>query len=367
MAPIGYLNDRRTKRIVIDRERAPVLRELFERYATGSDTLEDGRAFLFSRGIGCRANRAKPLPCVTVAKILSNPLYCGSFRWKGEVHHGVHEPIISNELFHRAQSIRDVRRRRGGQMKPLKPIAYRGVLACGCCASGITAEIQKGHTYYRCSRKKRRVERCAEPYIREEMLDSQISSLLKPYNLRPEWADEMLARIEAERTIAAKTAATLVDENCRKICTVNASLITLQDGLVDGLFDHEYVRSKRDELIATRREIEAKNAALGANTTAWLEPFREWVLTARNIGQTASRGTKDARALLARNIFGSNLVLTSRKARGEAVKPWAFLAVNEFNLTIVPLYEAARTWFQGRLAPDDSTGSMLPAGIEPAP
>ena len=65
--------------------------------------------------------------------------------------------------------------------------------------------------------------------------------------------------------------------------------------------------------------------------------------------------------------YSSVFVLTSRKARGEAVKPWAFLAVNEFNLTIVPLYEAARTWFQGHFAPDDSTGSMLPAGIEPAP
>ena len=38
--------------------------------------------------------------------------------------------------------------------------------------------------------------------------------------------------------------------------------------------------------------------------------------------------------------------LSSRKARGEAVKPWAFLADNEFNLSIVPLYEAARTYFQ---------------------
>ena len=34
-APIGYLNDYRTKRVIVDRERAPLVKQAFEQYATG--------------------------------------------------------------------------------------------------------------------------------------------------------------------------------------------------------------------------------------------------------------------------------------------------------------------------------------------
>ncbi len=41
IAPLGYLNDYRTKRIIVDRERAPLVKQAFERYATGKVTLDD--------------------------------------------------------------------------------------------------------------------------------------------------------------------------------------------------------------------------------------------------------------------------------------------------------------------------------------
>ena len=47
--------------------------------------------------------------------------------------------------------------------------------------SAITGEIQKGHTYYRCT-KKDKSRPCKQPYIREEALDAEISALLKPYS-----------------------------------------------------------------------------------------------------------------------------------------------------------------------------------------
>lgn len=270
-----------------------------------------------------------------IGKILSDPLYYGHFRYNGEVHRGIHEALISKELFDRVQAVRMRRIRFHPSAKALKPFAYRHTLSCATCGGAVTAESQKGHTYYRCSRKSKRVARCTEPYIREEALDPQIVELLKPYSLKTEWADDMLARIEAEKANATEQAQSLTEENCLKIDTINTSLITLQDGLVDGVFDHEYVRSKRAALMSTRHELEAKNDALSTDATSWLEPFRDFISAARNIALTCSQGTKGAHAELARKIFGSNLVLSSRKARGEAVKPWAIFADNEFKLSFV--------------------------------
>lgn len=41
MAPFGYLNDYRTKKIIIDRERALLVKGAFEQYSTGEVVLDD--------------------------------------------------------------------------------------------------------------------------------------------------------------------------------------------------------------------------------------------------------------------------------------------------------------------------------------
>ena len=54
IAPLGYMNDYRTKRIIVDRERAPIVKEAFERYATGKVTLDDLRHFFADHNIRSR-------------------------------------------------------------------------------------------------------------------------------------------------------------------------------------------------------------------------------------------------------------------------------------------------------------------------
>jgi site-specific DNA recombinase len=41
-----------------------------------------------------------------VYRILKNPFYIGSLRWKGEIIKGNHESIISKEEFDRVQDLR---------------------------------------------------------------------------------------------------------------------------------------------------------------------------------------------------------------------------------------------------------------------
>src|SRR5208337_1600916 len=57
----------------------------------------------------------------------------------------------------------------------------------------------------------------------------------------------------------------------------------------------------------------------------WLEPFQNWILTARNAGEIAVSGSPQERKVLAQKIFGSNLILDCKKARGSCVKPWSFI------------------------------------------
>jgi hypothetical protein len=64
---------------------------------------------------------------------------------------------------------------------------------------------------------------------------------------------------------------------------------------------------------------------LSAGRADWLEPFQSWVLTAKNAGEIAVSGSLQEKRVLAQKVFGSNLVLDCKKARGCCVKPWSLL------------------------------------------
>jgi site-specific DNA recombinase len=324
-APIGYLNDYRTKLIIVDRERAPIVKEAFERYATGEETYETLSGFFTKRGI--LTGNGKQLPKVNVSYLLSNPAYYGHFRYAGEVHEGKHEPIISKALFDQVQSVMSRRFRWKPAETVRVPKAFTGLLHCGECGCAITAEIQKGHTYYRCTRKNR-ARQCRQPYIREEALDAEITALLKPLSLRAAWADEMLLRVKEEKKQAAQTAARLAAQKRDEIEKINARLQRLLDSFLDELIDRETFAAEKAKLMSQKKTLEEQKARLMAGRADWLEPFQSWILTAKNGGEIAVSGSLQEKRVLALKVFGSNLVLDSKKARGSCVKPWSLLVEN---------------------------------------
>ena len=80
--------------------------------------------------------------------------------------------------------------------------------------------------------------------------------------------------------------------------------------------------------MSQKKSLEGQIAALSTGRANWLEPFTEWILSAKNAGKTAVSGSLQEKRVLALKIFGSNLVLEGKKARGSCVKPWSLLVEN---------------------------------------
>ena len=335
LAPLGYLNDYRTKRITIDRERAPLVKEAFERYATGEVTLDNLRHFFAQHNVHTRNGKLVTRGGVT--KILSNPIYYGHFRYAGEVYEGTHEAIISKRLFDQAQAVLKSRYKWSPNHTPVKPKPFLGLLHCVTCGGAITAEIQKGHTYYRCTKKSRSTTLwCLQPYIREEDLDREISDLLKPYSLRADWADEMLARVKEEKQQSAQSARLLADQKRTEIAKINLRLQTLLDSFLDGIIDRDVYVAEKAKGMSQKKSLEEQSSALLKGRADWLEPFQNWILTAKNAGEIAVSGSLQEKRVLALKIFGSNLVLDCKKARGSCVKPWSLLSNQSQTGGVVP-------------------------------
>ena len=122
---------------------------------------------------------------------LSNPFFIGIFRYNWELYEGSHEPLISKKLF---EEVQEIMKRKGKPNKQREHIfPFVGLMKCGECGCSITAERQKGHHYYRCSKKR---GPCSQKYIREEALVSQIQSAIQRVSLRNDWAKKMLEKIE---------------------------------------------------------------------------------------------------------------------------------------------------------------------------
>ncbi len=163
-APIGYLNIREklpdggeVRTVVIDPERAPVVRWAFTAYATGLYSLHDLVGLLEARGLvslGTRRFPSRPLSASTVNDMLRNPYYVGEIRYKGKVYPGRHEPLIDRETFDKVQGVLESHMHSGERDRKHQHF-LKGTIRCGTCGRRLVYSRNKGnggiYEYFICS------------------------------------------------------------------------------------------------------------------------------------------------------------------------------------------------------------------------
>ena len=91
-APLGYRNvqgENGKKIIVPDSDKAPIIRSLFEWYASGNYSTRDAAKKMRDDGLVFRKSKGM-VPKSTVHQMLRNPIYMGDFIWKSKRYKGVH-------------------------------------------------------------------------------------------------------------------------------------------------------------------------------------------------------------------------------------------------------------------------------------
>ena len=366
VAPAGYLNDPRTKTIVIDRRKAPVVKEAFEMFATGTFRIMDIADFLAKHGILSRNGRVWKQHRVSYL-ILTNPFYYGHFRYGGEIHEGIHDPLITKKLFDEVQEAWKKRSTRWHEERPVKP--YLGLFRCGVCGMRITAEMKtkfyKGtnrtatYLYYRCT-KKSKIMKCHDQFIRQEELDRQLSTMLQTVSLPKEWAAKMLDKLKVDGADAAHSSLSFVAEKQAFIRTITEKLQRLLDTYLDQDIDRDDYRTRKANLLSEKKTLEESVAHLRQTNTAWLEPMRNWIQEASQVDEIARGGDQNAKKVLAQNIFGSNLTLSHRIARGDAREPWAALraAPTSRQMERMKGIEPSSQPWEGRVLPLNHTRNL---------
>ncbi len=170
-ALLGYktVGEKGRKIHAIDERVAPFIKKMFELYSGGLHSLKTVTDLLYKEGL--RNFSGKKVHKSMVAKILSNPFYCGGIKWNGVVYKGNHEPIITKELYDRVQLLLTSKNTpKYGKHAHL----FKQMGKCGQCNGTATGEIQKGHVYYHCNGYKGCTDR---KYVREEDIEFKIADV----------------------------------------------------------------------------------------------------------------------------------------------------------------------------------------------
>jgi len=328
-APIGYLNDRKTRTIILDAGKAPFIKKVFELYSKRSYSLAEIREKV--NALGMTGRKDKPLSVSDYQYMLSNPLYYGVFRYKGEMYEGTHEPIITKKLFDKCQ---EVMLQRGKPKKETNKFILRGWMRCGECGRMITAELQKNHVYYRCTK---RLTNCKQKYVREEELAAQIKSFIQKVSLCDDWTKKILEQLEKDNNSSVQSSLPQQQNLKVRINEIDAKISKLIDVyLAESLTLEEY-QIKKEAFINEKRKLQDDLRVFAAGANNWFEPAREFVTSLNSAHSAMEEGNLESQKEFLEKI-GSNFILKERRLN--------FSTEGTFR----PLFEAAPypCWRRGR-------------------
>ena len=316
-APLGYVNNHKTRDIDVDLEKAPLIKKSFELYSTGKYTLKQIAKIL--KDLGLRSYKGNVLSVSCVQRILKSSFYYGIFKFKGETYQGSHEPIITKKLFDECQ---EVIKDRGHIMtrKAKNYFPFRGLLTCGECKCAITAETQKGHNYYRCTKKR---EICSQKYVREEILTEQIKSFLQKVSLPSQDTEKVLRELDKDEQKAKEGSKVIVENLKSELVEIETRLDKLLSAYLDEIILTEEYVAQKQKMLDRRVELKEKIHEIENKGVSWLEPARAWIKSLNQAEKLLSSENKSEMTTFLKQI-GSNHILFD--------KFFSFSPKNEYKL-----------------------------------
>ncbi len=174
--PFGYVFSNEERVLVPDPVKAPVVRRVFDLYTrkrlgtrTIAQQLRDEDAPAPSAGWGHPA----------VHWIINNPTYVGKIRWRDRIFDGVHEPLVDEFTFAKAQAIMSERGEHARRRGNASDFLLSGLLRCGKCGKayiGMSANGNGGrYHYYACTgRQKYGPKACTGERLPRDKVDEAV-------------------------------------------------------------------------------------------------------------------------------------------------------------------------------------------------
>ncbi len=197
ITPLGY--GRENKKLIINANETKIVKTIYDTY---SKTGSMAAVYHKLKDQGIRGRNGKIFPNVTLSTILRNRLYTGKITHRGQTYQGIHEPIISEELFSKVQLLHKEKVKKA---KVYNYSLFTGLVNCKECGSKMTfvftnkSRKQPGpklrYYYYRCtSISKRDFSVCSTRQVSMDRLDDFVIENLSRIAADPNYVDSLIFR-----------------------------------------------------------------------------------------------------------------------------------------------------------------------------
>ncbi len=318
--PLGYktIGEKGHKIHVIDERVAPLIKKMFELYATGNYSIKKLVQIMYEEGL--RTRGGNKLCKSRLAKLLSDPFYYGGIYWNGQIYQGKHEPLISKELFDRVQVI--LKRKGTPKYKKHFPL-FRGLIRCDECGGLITWEVHKNHWYGHCNR----YRNCSQKtWTRQEKVEEQLLPYFDQVTIKnpmlAEWIKKALKESHKEEIEYHNKA---IEELKRRYDQIQRRLNLLYDDKLDGRITPEFYEEKFKQYTKEKEEIVVAMERHSNAQTKYFELGISILELSQKAKEIYQKATIDEKRMLLSLVF-SDLRLNEGKLKAVFSKPFEILA-----------------------------------------
>ena len=204
-APFGY--KREDKKLLISKKDSEVVRLIFETYIE-TQSLDEVYSLLKKKEIKNR--NGKLFYKTAVAFILRNPAYAGKVKHNNIIYQGIHQPIISEELFELAQEAHQKRIRK---FRVYRNFLFGGLIDCQECKSKMTSCFTnktkqgklKRYFYYRCTATlKRGWESCGTKQVSADRIEKYILENLERISMDKNYIETLVFKLNHSSNAPAR-------------------------------------------------------------------------------------------------------------------------------------------------------------------
>ena len=321
-APIGYLDLGPDKKI-LDPDRAPIIKRMFELYATGEWSVSTLEVWAISQGLTPKprlrkrthdeimrgdqiTDKVMKFGKAGIQNALRNPFYIGSMLIKGELLEGSHPALVDMATFEKVQDML-TRNNRTVRYAHLPFYSMRSFLLCTCGRRHVPYRAKKNSEVYYQIKCLPECKNKVRNFHEDKAVDEAMAVIDQIH-----FTDEQLAEIEAGMKSGLQRAhkrrdAELADIQ-RERLQITKDLDYLQENKIRLLRDNAMTpaewKADSDRLVAKIKELDAVQKAYGETE----EEMVEYVLNFSELMKRASSIFKLANDIERRKIV--HLVFT---------------------------------------------------------
>lgn len=260
--PVGYLNQRvdlggkERAKGVIDIQKAPLVKEAFELYSTGTYSFKKLAKLMREKGLTTKGKGGleRPISKSHIERMLKDPIYYGIYRVKEVDYPHNFGNIISKELFDVCQDVKEGKSRYAERYRD-KEYIFKGLLRCKKCGRMFSTYTTKGHNYAQCNSSK---DECGNVNVSEKILLEQLKSYLEGLVIPPEYMEEIIGDIKRISKEKRKFEDEQVERIDKRLKELDKELDTLLDFALKKSITQDMYNKKAMELKDEQEALQQK-------------------------------------------------------------------------------------------------------------